>query len=153
MWITRRTDYGTRVLLALAIADGQLSLTALAERIGVPRAVLEQVMPTLRSDGLVRSERGRRGGYRLNKPPEAITLEHVVRLFQGPLAPIECATRTNPEPCEMEAGCSMRDVWAEVRDATIAILSDTTFADLAARAGGSWLPPGRSPLPIASGAN
>ena len=148
MWIAKRTDYGARVLLALAIGDRQLSLPELAERTAVPRSVLEQVMPRLRSDGLVRSERGRNGGYRLNKPPEEITLEHVVRLFQGPLAPIECATRTNPEPCEMETGCSMRDIWAEVRDATITILADTTFHTLAQRANGAWLPPGSTPLPL-----
>jgi Rrf2 family protein len=149
VWIAKRTDYGARVLLALAIDDRQLSLPELAERTAVPTSVLEQVMPRLRSDGLVRSERGRKGGYRLNKPPEDITLEHVVRLFQGPLAPIECATRTNPEPCDMEDGCSMRDIWADVRDATITILAATTFQALADRASGTWLPPGASPLPIA----
>jgi Rrf2 family protein len=96
-------------------------------------------MPTMRVAGLVRSERGRAGGYRLNKPPEEITLERVVRLFQGPLAPIGCATRRNPEPCEMTLGCSLRSVWEEVREATRSILGGVTFADLAARAGGVWL--------------
>ena len=48
-----------------------------------------------------------------------ITLERIVRLFQGPLAPISCATRHNPEPCPTMIGCTLRDVWAEVRDATI----------------------------------
>lgn len=148
VWIAKRTDYGARVLLTLAIDDQQLSLPQLAERTAVPVSVLEQVMPRLRSDGLVRSIRGRHGGYRLNKSPEEITLEHVVRLFQGPLAPIECATRTNPEPCDMVEGCSMRDIWADVRDATIAILAATTFQTLADRASGAWLPPGSSPLPV-----
>jgi DNA-binding IscR family transcriptional regulator len=75
----------------------------------------------------------------LNHTPEEITLERVVRLFQGPLAPIACATRSEPEPCPVELGCSMRDTWREVRDATIAILERTTFADLARRAGGVWV--------------
>jgi DNA-binding IscR family transcriptional regulator len=74
----------------------------------------------------------------LNHPPQEITLSRVVRLIQGPLAPISCATRHEPEPCPMEIGCSLRDTWAEVRDATIAILEATTFADLAARASGRW---------------
>jgi Rrf2 family protein len=100
--------------------------------------VLEQVMPTMRTAGIVRSERGPAGGYRLNKKPEEITLERVVRLFQGPLAPIGCATRHNPEPCPMTVGCTLRDVWEEVRDATISLLGGVTFADLAARAGGPW---------------
>ena len=90
----------------------------------------------MRTAGIVRSERGQAGGYRLNKDPEEITLERVVRLFQGPLAPISCATRHNPEPCPMTIGCTLRDVWEEVRDATISLLGGVTFADLAARAGG-----------------
>ncbi len=65
-----------------------------------------------------------------------LTLERVVRLFQGLLAPISCATRHNPEPCPMMIGYSLRDVWEEVRDATISLLGGVTFADLAARAGG-----------------
>jgi Rrf2 family protein len=140
MWITRRTDYATRAVLALAIADdGQpRKIHDIAEATSTPVNVLEQLLPQLRSAGLVRSERGPSGGYRLNHPPEDITLGKVVRLIQGPLAPISCATRHEPEPCPMEVGCTLRDVWADVRDATIAILDATTFADLAARAEGPW---------------
>src|SRR4029077_1204385 len=89
MWISRRTDYATRALLALALDDdGSMKLEELAQRTGAPQSVLEQVMPVMRSAGLIRSERGPSGGYRLNKPPDEITLERVVRLFQGQLAPI-----------------------------------------------------------------
>jgi Rrf2 family protein len=140
MWISRRTDYAGRAVLALALAPGNepVKLHTISERTRVPSSVLEQVMLQLRNNGIVRSERGPEGGYRLNKDPADITLEDVVRLFQGPLAPISCATRKNPEPCPMTIGCSMRDVWEEVRDATIRILERTTFADLATRAGGPW---------------
>jgi Rrf2 family protein len=140
MWISKRTDYATRAVLALAIAEGDapIKLEELARGTAVPRSVLEQVMPTLRSAGIVRSERGAHGGYRLNKQPEEITLERIVRLFQGPLAPIGCATRNHPEPCPMSVDCSLRFVWEAVRDATIRALAETTFADLAARAGGRW---------------
>jgi Rrf2 family transcriptional regulator, cysteine metabolism repressor len=103
--------------------------------------VLEQVMPAMRTAGIVRSERGPSGGYRLNKKPEEITLERIVRLFQGQLAPIGCATRHNPEPCPMTIGCTLREVWEEIRDATIELLGRATFADLAARAGGPWTDP------------
>jgi Rrf2 family transcriptional regulator, cysteine metabolism repressor len=140
MWISRRTDYATRAVLALAIAGDErpLKLSEIAERTAVPQSVVEHVMLQLRSAGLARSERGPAGGYRLNKDPADITLERVVRLFQGPLAPISCATRKEPEPCPMEVGCSLRTVWQEVRDATIAILRRSTFADLARDAGGPW---------------
>jgi len=143
VWISKRTDYATRAVLALAIGEGEgpIKLGELARRTAVPTSVLEQVMPTMRSAGIVRSERGAHGGYRLNKPPEEITLERVVRLFQGQLAPIGCATRSHPEPCPMSVDCSLRFVWEEVRDAIIAALARTTFADLAARAGGPWRNP------------
>ena len=102
MWVSRRTDYATRAILALSLeGGGPLKLEELARRTAVPQSVLEQVMPTMRTAGIVRSERGPAGGYRLNKDPAEITLERVVRLFQGPLAPIGCATRHNPEPCPM----------------------------------------------------
>jgi Rrf2 family transcriptional regulator, cysteine metabolism repressor len=139
MWISRRTDYATRALLALALdGDEPRKLEDLAHRTGAPLSVLEQVMPTLRSAGLVRSERGPHGGYRLNKEPGEITLERVVRLFQGQLAPIGYATRRNPDSAPKFVADSLREVWGEVRDSTIEILDRTTFADLAKQAGGSW---------------
>jgi Rrf2 family transcriptional regulator, cysteine metabolism repressor len=148
MWISRRTDYATRSVLALALeGGGPLKLHDLAERTGVPLSVLEQVMPTLRAAGIVRSERGRAGGYRLNKRPEEITLERVVRVFQGQLAPIAYATRRSPETCPRFVALSLREVWGEVRDATIDILERTTFADLAERAGRSWRPDLSEPVP------
>jgi Rrf2 family transcriptional regulator, cysteine metabolism repressor len=139
MWISRRTDYATRALLALALDDdGSMKLEALAQRTGAPQSVLEQVMPVMRSAGLIRSERGPSGGYRLNKPPDEITLERVVRLFQGQLAPIGYATRRSPDSAPKFVADSLRGTWSDVRDATIEILEQTTFADLAERAGGSW---------------
>src|SRR6476659_8703412 len=141
MWISRRTDYATRALVALALAEDvrPVKIQELAERTDTPISILEQVLPQLRSAGIVRSERGPSGGYRLNHRPEDITLERVVRILQGPLAPIACATRHEPEPCSMLAGCALNETWAEVRDATIAILERTTFADLAARSSGRWV--------------
>src|SRR5438876_607346 len=139
MWVSRRTDYATRALLALALdGGGPMKAEELARRTGVPQSVLEQVMPTVRTAGIVRSERGPAGGYRLNKTPEEITLERVVRLFQGQLAPIGYATRRHPDTCPKFVADSLRETWAEVRDATIQILEETTFADLAKRAGGEW---------------
>lgn len=138
MWISRRTDYATRAVLALAVRDGgPLKLDEIAEVSGAPRSVLEQVMPTLRRAGIIRSERGPGGGYTLNRPAREITLERVVRLFQGQLAPIGYATRHRPDPTPPIAAASLRPVWEEVRDATIEILERTTFDDLAraARAG------------------
>ena len=140
MWISRRTDYATRAVLALALVadDRPRKIHELAQMTSTPESVLEQLLPQLRGAGIVRSERGPSGGYRLNHPPEEITLGRVVRLIQGPLAPISCATRNAPEPCAMELGCALQQTWAQVRDATIAILDTTTFAALVERSGGRW---------------
>jgi Rrf2 family protein len=145
MWISRRTDYATRALVALALearrgesGERPVKIQELAQRTDTPVSILEQVLPQLRSAGIVRSERGPSGGYRLNHPPEDVTLERVVRILQGPLAPIACATRSEPEPCSMLEACALHDTWAEVRDATIAILERTTLATLAERSGGRW---------------
>jgi Rrf2 family protein len=143
MWITKRTDYAGRALLALSLVgtDESLKLHEISARTFIPSSVLEQVMLQLRGAGLVRSERGPSGGYRLNRRPDEISFDEVVRLFQGPIAPIGCATRRKPESCPMEIGCSMRTMWQDVRDATIEILQRTTFADLARDAGGRWVRP------------
>jgi Rrf2 family protein len=143
MWITAKTDYATRAVLALVMAgDGQsLKLAEIAERTAVPASYLEQIMTQLRGAGIVRSVRGPLGGYRLNHQPHEITLGRVVRLFQGQLAPIACATRSSPAYCPMEVGCSLKGVWQQVRDATIDILEKADFAKLAAEAGGPWTDP------------
>ena len=139
MWISRRTDYAARALLALALDDdGSMKLEELSHQTKAPQSVLKQVMPVMRTAGLIRSERGPSGGYRLNKPPDEITLERVVRLFQGQLAPIGYATRRSRDGAPKFVADSLRGTWSEVRDATIEILERTTFADLAERAGGSW---------------
>ncbi len=135
MWVSRRTDYATRAVLALSVADGgPLKLDEIAAATDAPRSVLEQVMPVLRSAGLVRSVRGPGGGYSLNHTPAEITLERVVRLFQGQLAPIGYATRRAPDEAPDLVATTLRPVWEEVRDATIEILERTTFEDLARRA-------------------
>lgn len=144
MWITKKTDYATRAVLALAIVedrDQPLKLADLADRTAVPAPFLEQIMSQLRGAGIVRSERGPSGGYRLNRPAREISLDRVVRVFQGQLAPIACATRSSPEPCPMDVACSLKEVWQDVRDATIAILDAVDFGTLAERAGGRWTVP------------
>jgi len=136
MWVSRRTDYATRAVLALSLAEEALNLDQLAEATEAPRSVLGQVMPRLRAAGIVRSVRGPGGGYRLNHPPAELTLERVVRVFEGQLAPIGYATRYEPDPCPAIVARSLRPAWEEIRDATITILDRINFADLAEAARG-----------------
>jgi Rrf2 family protein len=141
VWVTRKTDYATRAVVALAMTDGDapLKIHDIAARTRTPASFLEQILPQLRAAGIVHSVRGPNGGYRLKMAAEDITLGRVVRLFQGPIAPIGCATASAPEPCDMSIGCAIRSTWEEVREAITPILESTTFADLARRSSGAWL--------------
>src|SRR5262245_66553594 len=99
MWISRRTDYATRAIVALALERDvrPVKMQELAERTDTPISVLEQVLPQLRSAGIVRSERGPSGGYRLEHTPEEMPLAHVVRGLEATIAPISRASRRQPE--------------------------------------------------------
>src|SRR5690606_41597969 len=96
MWISRRTDYATRAVLALAITNGVLNAQALAERVRVPESFMKQILMRLRDAGVVRSVRGPSGGYRLNHAPSAITLGRVVRIVEGEPSALACAPRHAP---------------------------------------------------------
>jgi Rrf2 family protein len=99
----------------------------------IPLKFLEQILLTLKYSGIVRSRRGPHGGHYLARPPQEITLGEVVRVLDGPLAPISCASRTAYEPCTCpdETTCGLRQVMLEVRDAVADIMDHTTLADVA----------------------
>src|SRR4029078_11464703 len=119
MWVSRRTDYATRAVLALSLAEEALNLDQLAEATEAPRSVLGQVMPRLRTAGIVRAGRGPGGGYRLDHPPAEVTLERVVRVCEGQLAPIGYATRHEPDPCPAIVARSLRPAWGDVKDSPL----------------------------------
>jgi Rrf2 family protein len=134
MKLSKRGEYGLRALQDLARhhGGGPVPNTELAERNNIPARFLEQILLTLKHGRIVRSQKGPRGGYTLARPPEQITLAEVVRLLDGPLAPIGCASETAYEPCgcpDMEK-CGLRRVMREVRDVVAKMMESTTLADL-----------------------
>ena len=136
MKLSKRGEYGLRALqhLAARYGEGPVPNKELAERNNIPSRFLEQILLTLKHGQIVRSQKGPRGGYYLARPPQEITLAAVVRLLDGPLAPISCVSETAYEPCgcpDMEA-CGLRQVMKEVRDTVAAIMERTTLADLVA---------------------
>lgn len=148
MWVTKRTDYATRVLLALALdqSDRLLTLNDLAARTSTPRSTVDQVMSRLREGGLVQAARGPFGGYRLNRSPADITVEEVLRLFQGNVTPLECTQDDPSALCEMAVGCSLRELWSRAHAAVVEVLGEVTLADLAASASGTWV--GERPVTV-----
>jgi Rrf2 family protein len=135
MELTKRGEYGLLALYDLAQHYGEepISSRELAERNGIPPRFLEQILLALTRGYIVRSRRGRGGGYVLARPPEDISLAEVVRLLDGPLAPIGCVSQTAYEPCHWpEKATGLRQVMQEVRDAVAAIMEETSLADIAA---------------------
>lgn len=136
MKLSKRGEYALRSLINLGIAAkvGRplLRVTELAKAEDLPVKFLEQVMQQLREAGYVRSERGKHGGYRLAQPAEKIAVGQVVRLIDGPLAPIPCVSQTAYAPCNCpdEEHCGLRMLMLDVRNAIAAILDRYTLADV-----------------------
>jgi Rrf2 family protein len=107
----------------------------IAERQHIPGKFLEQILLTLKNAGLLHSRMGVGGGYYLAKPASEITLGHIVRVLDGPLAPIRCVSQMAYEPCGCpdENTCGLRLVMLDVRNAIANILDGTTLADVTER--------------------
>ncbi|MGQ9366500.1 RrF2 family transcriptional regulator [Azospirillum sp. ST 5-10] len=135
--LSQKAKYALRALLALAAADEgeSLQIADIAERHRIPKRFLEQILLDLKHHGLVGSRRGKNGGYVLIRPPAEITFAQVVRVVDGPIAPLPCLSRMayrRCEDCVDEAACAIRRVYAGVHDATVRILEGTSLADAAA---------------------
>ena len=96
MKFSKKSEYGLRALLELCETYGGrvLQRHEIAERQNIPVEFLEQILLALKRAGLLASRRGIRGGYSLIKSPEEITLGQVIRILDGPLAPISCVSKT-----------------------------------------------------------
>jgi Rrf2 family protein len=133
--LSKRTQYSLRALYALSrnYGRGPMLITQLSEDEAIPKKFLEQILLSLKNSGLVSSKKGKGGGYRLAQPPDKITLAAVIRLIEGPLAPLPCASETRFRKCEecidIET-CGTRIVMREVRDAIAEILDHTTLASV-----------------------
>jgi Rrf2 family protein len=127
--ISARADYGIRALAELtAIGGGPRTVTELAEAQAIPARFLQNILLQLRRRGLVQSQRGTEGGYRLARPPEEINLAEVMRALEGPLAGIRGA---RPESIVYEGrATAVLDVWLAVRVSMRSVLEVVTLRDL-----------------------
>ncbi len=139
MRLSKRGEYGVRALLRMAERENHtqpvVSLKTLAEEENIPPKFLEQIMLQLRNAGLVHSQKGPGGGYKLSRPAGQIPIGSVIRILDGRLAPVKCVSKTAYEPCDCpdEATCGLRMVMSDVREAMTAILDTTTLASIARR--------------------
>lgn len=132
--LTRKGKYGLKALVHLArLPDGQLAFVGdIAAKNNIPKKFLDAILGELRNAGFVQSRKGKEGGYRLSRSPHEIKVGHVIRILDGPLAPIPCASRTRYERCEDcdEATCQVRHMMLEVRHAIAAVLDNRSLAQM-----------------------
>jgi Rrf2 family protein len=136
MKLSKKGEYALRSLINLGIAAELkrklVQVSELAESEQLPVKFLEQILQALKEAGIVESQRGKFGGYRLGRPAKKIYIGEVVRLIDGPLAPIGCVSQTAYEPCTCpdEVHCGLRMLMVDVRNAIAGILDRYTLADV-----------------------
>jgi len=133
--ISKRTQYGLKAMLALGrrYKEGPVLIGTLAREEAIPIKFLEAILLDMKSRGLLESKLGRKGGYYLNRPPSAITIGSIIRIIEGPLAPLPCASETAfraCDECQDVENCGTRVIMRRVRDAISEVLDRTTLADL-----------------------
>lgn len=133
MKLSKKGDYGLRAMLELAknYSLGYIQMKDIAQKEKIPLKFLEQILLTLKNAGFLESKMGAGGGYRLAKSPEEITLGEVIRILEGPLAPISCVSVKFYRQCPEENSCGIRSVMNQVRNAVANILDHTTLQDVA----------------------
>ncbi len=136
MKLSKRGEYALRALIDFGLAQelGRplLQVSELTAKEGLPIKFLEQILMQLKAAGYLESRRGKHGGYLLARPPENISVGQVVRLIDGPLAPIACVSQTAYERCSCpdEEHCGLRMLMLDVRNAISNILDRFTLADV-----------------------
>ncbi len=128
MYISAKVDYAVRALCTLAAADSALTSETLAQSQGLPAKFLESILNDMRRAGLLTSQRGPDGGYRLAKPASKITVADVMRPLDGPLAEVR---GLRPEAANYEGAAEhLQAVWVAVRASLRSVLDDVTIAGI-----------------------
>jgi Rrf2 family protein len=136
MKLSKRGEYALRALIDFGIAHelGRpiLKVSELVEKEHLPMKFLEQILTQLKAAGYIQTKRGKEGGYFLARPAKEISLGKVIRLIDGPLAPIACVSQTAYERCTCpdEAHCGLRMLMLDVRNAIARILDRYVLGDI-----------------------
>ena len=149
--LSHKARYALRALVELARQNGgQMTAADLSSRADAPRKFLEAILLELSRRGIVRSRRGKFGGYALGRAPEAVSFAEIIRVIDGPLALAPCVSRTafrKCDDCPSLEDCSLREALLRARDATADVLEGYTLAD-AAKAGAAEVPDSVQPAAI-----
>lgn len=132
MRLSTKGGYGVRAMFDLAqhYGEGPIPLKSVAQRQEISEHYLEQLIANLRKAGLVKSIRGAQGGYMLARKPEEIRIGDIIRVLEGPIAPVDCVSEEDPESCTRAESCIAKGIWEKVRDSITQVLDDITLLDM-----------------------
>ena len=135
--ISQKTKYAIKALITLAeeqaAGGSSLRIEEIANRSNTPKRFLEHILIDIRNAGVIGSRRGRDGGYTLIKSPESISVSDVLRMIDGPIAPLPCLSRRayqRCDDCDDEATCKIRKVFGDLYAAYLLMVESLTLADL-----------------------
>lgn len=130
--LSTKGRYGVRAMFDLALheGDGPIPLRSIAERQDISEHYLEQLIASLRNEGLVNSVRGAYGGYLLAKKAEEITIGDIIRVLEGSVAPVDCVSDNQEDKCERSVDCAVQMIWKKMRDSINEVLDSITLEDL-----------------------
>ena len=132
--LSKKAQYAFRALTTLAKneGNGHLPISSIVKEYPISTKFLETILLELKIGGILGSKRGKKGGYFLMNKPENINLAQVIRILDGPIAPLKCVSLNFYEKCEdcNEISCGLKKLMAEVRDANLRILENRTLRDL-----------------------
>ncbi len=131
MKISTKGRYALRMLLDLAEHqnDGYVALKDIADRQGISKKYLEQIVPILNKTDILRTNRGFQGGYRLAKTPDKYTVGEILRQTEGSLAPVACLEH-EPNECERYGECATLTVWEGLYRVVNEYLDGITLQDI-----------------------
>lgn len=132
MKLSTKGRYGLTAMVDLALnsGDGPISLKSIADRQGLSEHYLEQLISGLRKAGLVKSVRGAQGGYVLGRIADKIRIGDIIRVLEGPIAPVDCVSEEDSECCQKAGYCVTRTIREKVRDSITDVLDSITLADM-----------------------
>ena len=132
MRVSAKVDYALRAMAELAAAPpGLMTAEQIASAQHIPPKFLESILSQLRSAGLVASQRGAVGGYRLARPAEEISVAEIIRELEGPIATVR---GVRPDELQYDgAAAGLRGVWLELRAQIRGVLEQTTLAEIVAQ--------------------
>lgn len=131
---SKKVKYGLKAAIYLARyhEQGPIIISDLSLQEYIPRKFLEKILLQLKNNDVLKSQMGRKGGYLLSRSPQKIFLGEIIRILDGPIAPVPCVSKINYQrcyDCQDEKICEVRKVMKLVRDATVQILDHTSLDD------------------------